>query len=87
MTIQLTHVSFGRMRFEDGQMSTRKGNIVRLNEVLLEAVEREKDRRSKSLDILKKACQLARYRYWCGKYNILSNRTTNIVFQWDKMLA
>nr|MBP7898951.1 arginine--tRNA ligase [Candidatus Gracilibacteria bacterium] len=88
---QLTHVSFGRMRFEDGQMSTRKGNIVRLNEVLLEAVERAKKIvAQKSLDIPeKKHAELARIiGIGAVKYNILSqNRTTDIVFQWDKMLS
>lgn len=88
---ELTHVSFGRMRFEDGQMSTRKGNIVRLNEVLLEAVERAKKIvAQKSLDIPeKKHAQLAKIiGIGAVKYNILSqNRTTDIVFQWDKMLS
>ena len=88
---QLTHVSFGRMRFEDGSMSTRKGNIVRLNEVLMEAVERAKKIvAQKSMDIPeKKHNDLARIiGIGAVKYNILSqNRTTDIVFSWDKMLS
>lgn len=88
---QLTHVSFGRMRFEDGSMSTRKGNIVRLNEVLREAVERAKKIvAQKSMDIPeKKHNDLARIiGIGAVKYNILSqNRATDIVFSWDKMLS
>lgn len=85
------HVSFGRMRFVDEQMSTRKGNIVRLNEVLREAVERAKSVIvQKATDIPEKQIpQLARViGIGAIKYNILSqNRTTDIVFDWDKMLS
>ena len=72
-------------------MSTRKGNIVRLNEVLMEAVERAKKIvAQKSMDIPeKKHNDLARIiGIGAVKYNILSqNRTTDIVFSWDKMLS
>ena len=34
------HVVFGRMRFADRSMSTRKGNILKLEDVLAEAVRR-----------------------------------------------
>lgn len=85
------HVSFGRMRFEDEKMSTRKGNILRLNEVLMEAVERAKKIvAQKSPDIPEKRHgDLARIiGIGAVKYNILSqNRTTDIVFQWDKILS
>ncbi len=88
---QLVHVSFGRMRFEDGTMSTRKGNIIRLNEVLMEAVDRAKAIvAQKSLHIPeKKHPELARIiGIGAVKYNILSqNRSTDIVFSWDKMLS
>ncbi len=88
---RLTHVSFGRMRFEDGTMSTRKGNIIRLNEVLMEAVDRAKVIvAQKSLHIPeKKHPELARIiGIGAVKYNILSqNRSTDIVFSWDKMLS
>lgn len=87
----LVHVSFGRMRFEDEKMSTRKGNIVRLNEVLLEAVERAKKIvAQKSPDVPeKKHADLARIiGIGSVKYNILcQNRSTDIVFQWDKILS
>lgn len=88
---QLIHIPFGRMRFEDEKMSTRKGNIVRLNEVLMEAVERAKKIvAQKSPDVAeKKHADLARIiGIGAVKYNILSqNRTTDIVFQWDKTLS
>ncbi len=88
---RLIHVPFGRMSFEDSQMSTRKGNILRLNEVLLEAVDRAKAIvAQKSSNIPeKKHADLARIiGIGAVKYNILSqNRSTDIVFHWDKMLS
>ena len=39
-TAQNVHVPFGRMQFKDIKMSTRKGNIILLSEVLNEAEER-----------------------------------------------
>ncbi|MBI5753709.1 arginine--tRNA ligase [Candidatus Peregrinibacteria bacterium] len=83
------HVAFGRMQFKDSKMSTRKGNIILLDEVLNEAIERagkiikEKNPELKNMDAVARAIGIG-----AVKYNVLSqNRTTNIVFDWDKMLA
>lgn len=85
------HAYFGRMRFADAKMSTRKGNILRLEEVLREAVDRAKKIvAEKTPDVNEKRCnELARIiGIGAVKYNILSqNRTTDIVFDWDKMLS
>lgn len=83
------HVPFGRMQFKDGQMSTRKGNIILLNDVLKEAVERaEKIVSEKSPDLKDKKNVARVVGIGAVKYNVLSqNRTTNIVFDWDKMLS
>jgi arginyl-tRNA synthetase len=81
------------MNFADKKMSTRKGNIIALNEVLKEAVQRaqililEKDGGNTGT---KKANPLLAQAIGVGavKYNILSqNRITDIVFDWDRMLS
>lgn len=38
----LTHVSFGMVRLPEGKMSTRKGNIIKLDDILQEAITRAK---------------------------------------------
>lgn len=85
------HISFGRMSMPDKTMSTRKGNIVLLEEILKDGVQRAAEIVSeKSKDLKKKEKIKVAELIATGaiKYNILSqNRTTNIVFEWDKMLA
>lgn len=83
------HVPFGRMQFKDSKMSTRKGNIILLDEVLKEAVERAAKIISEKNPELKDKENIARViGIGSVKYNVLSqNRTTNIVFDWDKMLS
>ena len=85
------HVSFGRMQFKDAKMSTRKGNIILLEEVLDEAEDRAfKLAKEKGLDLSDtEARELSRIMgVGAIKYNILSqSRTTNITFDWDKMLT
>ena len=88
---QMVHVDFGRMQFKDGSMSTRKGNIIRLSEVLDEAEKRSFTlAKEKGFQLSnEEAEELARIMgVGAVKYNILhQNRTTNITFDWDKMLA
>ncbi|MCK9186296.1 arginine--tRNA ligase [Candidatus Gracilibacteria bacterium] len=83
------HVSFGRMRMEDMQMSTRKGNIILLDSVLEEAIKRAKkiiEEKSPNLKNKDKIAEIVGI--GSVKYNILSqNRSTDIVFDWDKMLS
>ncbi|MFH1533533.1 MAG: arginine--tRNA ligase [Nitrospirota bacterium] len=88
---ELTHVVFGRMQFKDEKMSTRKGNIVLLDEVLKESVEKaEKIVEGKNRDLSDKEKKEIAHKIGIGaaKYVVLSqNRTTNITFDWDKMLS
>ncbi len=88
---KLKHVSFGRMHLPDRSMSTRKGNVVLLEEVLNEARDRAgKIVEEKSGDLKKKERDQVAKQVAIGavKYNILSqNRTTDITFDWDKMLS
>lgn len=85
------HVEFGRMQFKDGQMSTRKGNILLLSEVLDEAEHRALKRIEEKGIELSSEEKIALSKIMginSVKYNILSqNRATNITFDWDKMLS
>lgn len=88
---KMVHVSFGRMRLPDRSMSTRKGNVVLLEEVLNEGFERAgKIVEEKSKDLKKKEREEVSRQVAIGaiKYNILSqNRTTDIMFDWNKILS
>ncbi|MDD3861833.1 MAG: arginine--tRNA ligase [Candidatus Gracilibacteria bacterium] len=83
------HVIFGRMQMKDGKMSTRKGNVVLLDEVLEEAIKRSlKLIEEKSPNLPDKELAAKKVGIGAVKYSILSqNRTTDITFDWDKMLA
>ena len=88
---KLVHAHFGRMQFADKKMSTRKGNILKLEEVLDEAEERAlalakehaKDLSETEVKELARIMGIGSI-----KYNVLSqNRIQNIVFDWDRMLS
>ncbi|MBN1494648.1 arginine--tRNA ligase [Candidatus Peregrinibacteria bacterium] len=85
------HVSFGRMRLPDRSMSTRKGNVILLEDLLKEGYERAlKIVEEKSAELKKKEKENVARMVAIGsiKYNILSqNRLTDIMFDWDKMLS
>ena len=85
------NVLVGRMRFGDKSMSTRKGNILKLDEVLDEAVRRadkviEEHRETIQTDDRRDLAEMMGI--GSVAYAILSqNRTMDIVFDWDKMLS
>lgn len=85
------HVSFGRMSFTDKKMSTRKGNIILLDEVLKEAVKRASivvEEKNPSLPESEKRDIAHKVGVGAVKYSILAqNRSTEIIFDWNKMLA
>ncbi len=87
----LEHVVFGRMRFADKSMSTRKGNILKLEEVLDEAVKRaEALIAEKSSDLAGDEREDLKEMMGVGSvvYGVLSqNRKMDMVFDWDKMLT
>jgi arginyl-tRNA synthetase len=88
---ELIHVVFGRMQLPEGRMSTRKGDVILLDEVIREAVSRtEKLIAEKSADLpAEEREKVAREMAVSSiKYNIISqNRETNITFDWDRMLS
>ena len=83
------HVHFGRMNLPDGNMSTRKGNVILLDEVLDEAVKRARQViEEKSPNLASKDDAARIIGISAVKYNILSqNRISDIIFEWDKMLS
>lgn len=88
---EFEHTLFGRMRFKDASMSTRKGTVLRLEEVVDEAVERAKAVIKEHGDQVKTDDPdgLAEIMgVGAVAYGILSqNRKQDIVFDWSKMLS
>jgi arginyl-tRNA synthetase len=88
---QLEHVIIGRMRFADRSMSTRKGNILRLEHVLDEAVTRaEAIIKERGETIQTDSPEELAEMMGVGAlvYGVLSqNRKMDMVFDWDKMLS
>lgn len=87
----LEHMVFGRMRFSDKAMSTRKGNILKLEHVLDEAVARATDvikERGESIQTDEPEALAEMMGVGALVYGILSqNRKMDLVFDWDKMLS
>ncbi len=88
---KLEHVQFGRMRFADKSMSTRKGNILRLEEVLDEAVKRAGElikSRGDSIQTDDPEALADMMGTGAVVYGILSqNRQSELIFDWDRMLS
>lgn len=88
---ELEHVFFGRMRFADGAMSTRKGKVLKLEEVLDEAVRRAEEIIAERGDAIQtdNPAELAEMMgVGALVYGILSqNRKMDMVFDWEKMLS
>jgi arginyl-tRNA synthetase len=87
----LEHVSFGRMHFSDPEISTRKGTVIKLEELLDEAVRRAGSLASDHVQDMPRE-ELARLREVIGvgavKYAVLhQDRNRDIVFDWDKIVS
>lgn len=85
------NVLVGRMRFADRSMSTRKGHVLKLEEVLAEAVKRAEEKIKEHGDQIQSDNpeELAQMMgVGAVAYGIVSqNRRQDIVFDWDKMLS
>ena len=82
------HVMFGRLSFKDGAMSTRKGNIVPLKEVLDTS-------RDKVLDIIKEKNPELKNKENVAEIvgtgaivfgDLINDRIHNVIFDWEKIL-
>ena len=87
----MEHVVFGRMSFKDRKMSTRKGNILKLEHVLDEAVARAEEviaERGESIQTDNPTELAEMMGVGALVYGILSqNRKMDMVFDWGKMLS
>ncbi len=94
--VGVTHVPFGLVKGEDGKkLKTRSGEIVRLKDLLTEAVGRARrdlesrlveDNRQETPDFIAHVAQVVGIA--AVKYADLSqNRTSDYIFSYDKMLA
>ncbi|MBM7559268.1 arginine--tRNA ligase [Marinitoga litoralis] len=85
------HIWFGLMRFADGVFSTRKGNVIKLEELLNKAVEKAREiieEKNPNLSEEEKDHIAEVIGIGAVKYADLSqNRISHIIFDWDKMLA
>ena len=88
---RLEHVVFGRMSFADKSMSTRKGNILKLQDVLDEAHKRalivinEHGEKIQTDDVDQLAEIMGQ---GAVVYGVLSqNRKMDMIFDWDKALS
>ncbi|MFI5241309.1 MAG: arginine--tRNA ligase, partial [Microgenomates group bacterium] len=78
---QRVHVGHGLIRFKEGKMSTRKGNVVWMEEVLGEAEKRASKLGSKEKGLNEMVAIGAL------KYNDLKRESkTEVVFDWDEIL-
>jgi len=89
-SIQLTHVKFGFVRLPEGKMSTRKGRVIFLDDLLDEAVRRARqvvDEKNPELTESEKSRIAEVVGVGALKYFDLSHdRKHDIVFDWDRML-
>lgn len=89
--VQKYHVWFGIMRFADGVFSTRKGNVIRLEELLDEGKRRAYEivnQKNPTLDEKTKLDIAEKVGIGAIKYADLSqNRQTTVLFEWDKILS
>lgn len=89
--VEKHHIWFGIMRFADGVFSTRKGNVIRLEQLLDEGKKRAYDIvQEKNPDLSEKEKDQIAEVVGVGaiKYADLSqNRQSPIIFEWDKILT
>ncbi|MDO8468423.1 MAG: arginine--tRNA ligase [Candidatus Peribacter sp.] len=87
----LEHVVFGRMRFADQAMSTRKGTVLKLEHVLDEAVSRAQEAITAHRDSIQtddEASLAEMMGTGALVYGILSqNRKMDLIFDWEKVLS
>ncbi len=90
---KLTHVAHGLIRFKRGKLSTRRGQTVRLEDVLDEAIKRarkivDKSETGRGLSDKEKGEIARAVGIGAVKYfDLLHHPTTDIIFDWDKLFV
>lgn len=91
VTTDLVHVYFGMLVLPEGGMSTRKGNVIRLVDLLDEAARRARavvDTKSPELPEADRAAIAEAIGVSAVRYADLSQHPqTNVTFDWDRMLS
>jgi len=84
----LTHSQHGFYRFKDGAMSTRKGTVILLFDILDQAVEKAAAIiEEKNPDLKNKDAVARQVGYGAVRFNDLAtNKETDVTFDWDKVL-
>ncbi|HJV89076.1 MAG TPA: arginine--tRNA ligase [Holophagaceae bacterium] len=86
---KLVHTPFGLIKLPEGKMSTRKGNVIFLEDVLDEARERvltvieEKNPELKDKAEVAEALGMGAVVF----FNAINDRTKAITFEWDRVVA
>ena len=93
--VEFSHVGFGLMKLPTGSFSTRQGNVIRLDELLDEAVARARSTMegrtgpggvpftADELDVLANSIGLGAVKY----ADLSNNPQSDIVFSFDRMLS
>lgn len=89
--VEKQHVWFGIMRFADGVFSTRKGNVIRLEELLDEGKrrayeivnEKNSELSEEEKDNIAEVVGTGAIKY----ADLSQNRQTAVIFEWDKILS
>lgn len=85
------HIIFGVMKFQDGVFSSRKGNVIRLEDLLDESVTRARaiiEEKNPALPDDEKGKIAEAVGVGAIKYADLSqNRLSQVIFEWDKALS
>jgi len=86
---KIHHIQFGMIRFKDQKMSTRKGNVIFLNQVLDEAHSRAlKAIEEKNPELPRKNDVAEQVGIGAVIFNDLSQkRIKDVIFDWDTMLS
>ena len=85
---QCVHINFGLVSLDDGTMSTRKGKVVFLEDVLNRAVEKtaeiikEKNVAQENIDLIAKQVGIGAVIF----QELSNNRIKDYTFSWDKVL-
>jgi arginyl-tRNA synthetase len=91
VTTELIHTWFGMLTLPEGAMSTRKGNVIRLVDLLDEAVRRARavvEQKSPELPESEKASIAEAVGIGAVRYaDLVQNPQTNVTFDWDRMLS
>ncbi|WP_240419007.1 arginine--tRNA ligase [Paenibacillus periandrae] len=85
---RLVHVPFGKVSLEGAKLSTRKGNVIRLEELLTQAIEKTSEIiEQKNPDLDNKAAVAQDVGVGAIIFSDLSNnRIKDIVFSWEEAL-